>query len=811
MKRPLPRFASPASRRALGGLMFFALAVAATALFLPAGQRMAGPQEGGVRAERIVAGLTGPDNVSRSSTPSSEPLIGVDASGAAYVVWFESTPNRQFYFATNRGGAWSAPAWFDRLYYDTEEAGFGVLAVSSSGVCHLIFQDVRAASYDIFHAAYSGAWGSAVNVSPNEGGSAYGGVAVNPTSNAASVVWMDGTGREEGWDILGRTRGASGSWGAIQLLPVGGGYMPKIAFDGTGTAHMVWSTGWGRTVWYSKNRTPETASGWTSPTLIKYDVGEDWSFLRVAADNAGNAYMIWMDGTRGNDEIVLVKIAADGSVGSEINVSQSAASSHDGALAVDKSSGSIYVAWVEGNDIFFNMYNGSWLGAQSLTNGAAPSGMPALAVDASGTVHLVFQQLAGGNYEIFYASVTSGPLPPAIRVTSPNGGETWAPGSAQTVAWTTRGATVNAVRIELSTNGGEGWSTLSASAANTGTFAWTVPSTASTTCLVRVSDTGNSGLTDLSDGYFTIGAPPPPAAKITVVAPNGGEVWEALTTQQILWVTQGTVGPVRIELTLDGGASWSDVVTSTPNSGSFAWTVPNAPGPHAGIRISQASTGTPVDTSDAVFTISPPPRAAPPIGLTLGTRLAGSETTKINALAWQDNPDNQAIQLLNFKIYRKPATGSDGEFVLIATVPPQAHAYEDANLPLTRKFTYAMTALGRTGPDSEASEFVTEIPVFPPLDGAAATIVNSSLFKKEIMNVVTWRDNPLNLPVGIVRFNIYRRATGQDDAQFKKIAWVLSSVFEYRDRKLAAGDAFDYRVTAVDAAGTESAPVSALR
>jgi hypothetical protein len=795
--------------RAFRGTLLLAAVLAAAAPSLPAGQGAADPRADGARAAKVAAALTGPFNISLSSTPSGDTLVGVDGSGVAYAVWFEYAPTRQFYFATNRGGSWSAPYSFDRIHYDAEEAGFPVLAVSSSGVCHLVFQDVRDASYDIFHAAYDGSWGAAVNLSANEGGSAYSGVGVNPVTHAASVVWQDGTGLTHGWDILGRVRSASGSWGARLSLPVGGGYMPKIAFDGTGTAHMVWGTGWGTTVWYARNRTPESASGWTSGTLIKYDVGEDWSYPKVAADNAGNAYMIWMDGTRGNDEIFLVRIAADGSVGSEVNVSQSAASSHEATLAVDKSSGSIYVAWVENGDIFFNMYNGSWLGPQNLTNGAGASGQPSLAVDASGVVHLVFRQLSGGNDEIFYASVTSGPLPPAIRVISPNGGETWAPGTAHDVTWTTRGATVSAVRIELSTNGGAGWSTLAASVSNTGSYAWTVPSSASPTCLVRVSDTGNSGLTDASDGYFAIGTPPPAAAKITVVAPNGGEVWEALTTQQILWTTQGTVGAVRIELTLDGGASWSDIVASTPNGGAYAWTVPNSPGPYCGVRISQASTGTPVDTSDAVFTISPPPRAAPPIGLTLGTRLAGGEATKINTLGWQDNPDNRAIQLLSYKIYRKPVDAADDQFALIATVSPLTHAYEDANLTLTRKFTYALTALGRTGPESEASEFVTEIPVFPPLDGAAATIVNSSLFKRETMNVVTWRDNPLNIPVSVVRYNIYRKATGQDDAQFKKVAWVLSSEFEYRDRKLAAGDAFEYRVTAVDAAGTESAPVAA--
>jgi hypothetical protein len=780
--------------------------LAALALLLPAGQK-----EGGSRTSKITAALASPANISHAAAPCDTPLVGVDANGAAYAVWFEYLPNRTFYFATNKSGAWSTPYAFERLYYDVAEAGFPWMAVSSSGVCHLIFQDGRETSYDIYHVAYDNGWGSAVNVSSNEGGSAYGGVAVSPVDNSAHVVWQDGTGLSLGWNIDGRSRSASGSWGAVEILPVNGGYMPKIAVDGSGTAHMAWGTGWGTTIWYSKNRTPQSASGWTQPTLIKWDVGEDWSYPKIAADNAGNATIAWMDGTRGNDEIFVVKVAADETVGSEVNVSQSAASSTEATLAVDRSNGNIYVAWVENGDIYVNMYNGSWSGPQNLTNGTGRAGMPFLAVDASGVVHIVYQQETGGLTQIFYASVLVGPVPPGLRVISPNAGESWPRASTQSIAWSTRGVTVNSVWIELSTNGGTSWSTLAASASNTGSFSWTVPNTLSATCLVRVSDTGTSGLTDTSDAYFSIVAPPPPPTYITVVAPNGGEVWQALSTQQILWTTQGTVGAVRIELTTNGGASWSDIVASTPNSGAYAWVVSDTPGSNCGVRISQASTGTPADTSNALFTISPPPRASPPINLTLGTRLAANLAAKINTFGWQDNPDNRAIELQSYKIYRKPVDAADGEFALIATVSPQTHVYEDANLTLSRKFTYALTALGRTGGKSDVSDYVTEISVFQPLSAAVATIVNSSLFKKEILNVVSWQDNPLNTPVAVVRYNIYRKSSGQDDSQYKKIAWVLSSVFEYRDRKLASGAAFDYQITAVDASGTESAPADAVR
>lgn len=775
-------------------------------LFVPAGQKSEGS-----RTVKITAALATPVNISRSSSPSGDPVVGVDGNGSAYAVWFEYLPNRAFYFATNRSGAWSSPYQFERLYYDVEESGFPVLAVSSSGACHLIYQDARENSYDIYHIAYDSGWSSAVNASSNEGGSAYGGVAVNPLDNAAYVVWQDGTGRDQGWDLYFRARNAAASWGSKQILPIGGGYMPKIAVDGSGTAHMVWGTGWGTTLWYSKNRTPLNASSWTQPILIKGDVGEDWSYPKIACDSAGNAFIIWMDGTRGNDEIFLVKVASNGAVSGEVNVSQSAASSADATLAVDRSNGNIYVAWVENGDIYFNMYNGSWIGSQNLTSSAASSGMPGLAVDPSGTVHLVYREGSGGNSEIFYASVSSGPEVPSVRVFSPNGGETWAPASSHEITWTTRATTTANVRIEFSANAGASYAVIVASTPNDGSHSWTVPGTVSATCLVRITDTGNTALTDTSDSYFSIAAAPPPPSQITVVSPNGGEVWQAQTTQQILWTTQGTVGPVKIELTTNGGASFANIVASTPNNGAYAWLVPDSPSPACGIRISQASTGTPTDTSNAVFTITPPPHAEPPVGLDLATRLADGAGSKINTLSWLDNPENKAIELQSYRIFRKQTDAPDSAVVLIASVSPQTHSYEDTNLPFARKFTYGMTALGRNGVESDGSEFVTEISVFPPLAARVTTVVNSSLFRKETLSVVSWQDNPLNIPVAVARYNIYRKKSDQDDSKFAMISWVISSTFEYRDRKLATGADFVYRLTAVDASGTESAHVTAIK
>ena len=96
----------------------------------------------------------------------------------------------------------------------------------------------------------------------------------------------------------------------------------------------------------------------------------------------------------------------------------------------------------------------------------------------------------------------SGGTTASVTVTAPNGGESWAGGSTQNVTWTSAG--VANVKLEYTLDG-TAWSTIVAStAASAGSYAWTVPATASTAARVRVSDAANAAVSDASDAAFTV-------------------------------------------------------------------------------------------------------------------------------------------------------------------------------------------------------------------------------------------------------------------------------------------------------------------
>ncbi|MFY0526885.1 lamin tail domain-containing protein [Archangium gephyra] len=90
----------------------------------------------------------------------------------------------------------------------------------------------------------------------------------------------------------------------------------------------------------------------------------------------------------------------------------------------------------------------------------------------------------------------------SVTVSSPNGGESWVGGSPQSISWTATGVTN--VKLEYTLNGTT-WTTITSSfPASTGYYGWTVPSNATTTARVRVSDATNSAVSDTSNATFTI-------------------------------------------------------------------------------------------------------------------------------------------------------------------------------------------------------------------------------------------------------------------------------------------------------------------
>jgi hypothetical protein len=93
-------------------------------------------------------------------------------------------------------------------------------------------------------------------------------------------------------------------------------------------------------------------------------------------------------------------------------------------------------------------------------------------------------------------------------------------------------------------------------------------------------------------------------SSLSLLYPNGSEVIMGGTTRTITWDSQGTIGNVLIEFSLDNGRTWREVYPANVGSaGSYKWLVPIVDSEQCRIRISNAARLGVHDTSDEVFTI----------------------------------------------------------------------------------------------------------------------------------------------------------------------------------------------------------------
>jgi hypothetical protein len=188
-----------------------------------------------------------------------------------------------------------------------------------------------------------------------------------------------------------------------------------------------------------------------------------------------------------------------------------------------------------------------------------------------------------------------------ITVTSPNGGEEWMVGQVYDVTWTSSGVS-GKVKAEYSLDGGSSWNVLDDSTTNDGVKPWRMPDNISSSCLVRISDVSYPGVYDVSNRTFSVVSPD----FVTITKPNGGETWQGGTTQTITWDSEGDVGNLKIEYSVNNGAGYNTIASTTSNDGSHSWDIPSTVDSTTCIvRISEID-GNANDVSDEVFTVESP-------------------------------------------------------------------------------------------------------------------------------------------------------------------------------------------------------------
>jgi predicted GH43/DUF377 family glycosyl hydrolase len=169
-------------------------------------------------------------------------------------------------------------------------------------------------------------------------------------------------------------------------------------------------------------------------------------------------------------------------------------------------------------------------------------------------------------------------FPPTVTITSPNGGEDWMKTKAYPITWEAVG-NLNDTSISLaySTDNGTSWTDIATRRPNTGFYKWTVPSTETSGALIRVSVLdvdGNVG-EDTSDATFAID-PPAPKAGLFHLPAEGTKMVPGPVS--LAWTVEDPWGlaeaPLTLELSTNGGLTWTTVAEGMPFTDGIDWEVP---------------------------------------------------------------------------------------------------------------------------------------------------------------------------------------------------------------------------------------------
>lgn len=234
-----------------------------------------------------------------------------------------------------------------------------------------------------------------------------------------------------------------------------------------------------------------------------------------------------------------------------------------------------------------------------------------------------------------------------IQVIYPNGGETWEKGNRYTIRWTSQGIQGNVqILLKYGPHSG-GWYTISASAPNTGSYNFLLPTgnldgqylhEEPQQYMIYIM-TLDRTISDSSDNRFSIVT----KSGIRVLYPNGGEKLELLGEYNIRWHSSGHIDRVNISFentdkrTVIGLASGRNI----RNTGNHRMTLEKRlpPGNYK-IRVSAAGSNV-RDESDRAFEI-----VMPRIDLVCGLLYFGKVTRKKNYIL-----SGKVTKSMKFEVY----------------------------------------------------------------------------------------------------------------------------------------------------------------
>jgi len=362
--------------------------------------------------QSVQAGWTPAKRLTWTSGYSYSPAIAVDSFGHLHLVWHEYPPGNEelYYMKSTDGGATWTPA--KRLTWTSGNSWNPAIVVDASGKLYLVWRDSTPGfDYEIYFKKSTdggGTWTPSKRLTWTSGLSSYPNIAIDSVGNL-HLVWTDNApGNDELYYKKSTDEGAS--WSKMKRITWTPGYSnyPAIVAEPSNYIHTIWEDDSpGNNQLYYKKSTDEGAS-WSKMKRITWT--SNHSFWPVAAvDSSGNLHVIWGEKLSDGVELYHKKSTDSGATWTtNKRITWTSGRCYYPAITVD-SSDHLYVVWYDdgpGNaEIFYKKTTdggATWSASQRITWNSGHSYDPAIAVDLSSNIHVLWTDGTPGNDEIYY-------------------------------------------------------------------------------------------------------------------------------------------------------------------------------------------------------------------------------------------------------------------------------------------------------------------------------------------------------------------------------------------------------------------------
>jgi hypothetical protein len=381
-------------------------------------------------AAHIETTFTSPYNISNSQSydGTQHPRLVQSTDGYLHVTWMEGVLNGLKGPAYVRGQETIWPLWEWAGPQDNPAETNPAIALGSDGTAHLVWAGGGGSPYDIYYASKpaGGVWSSPVNISNSDYDTLYPSIDLDSTGR----IWVayQSSLSDTNDEIYVVDKPAGGGWGTpVKISPSAQDDMnASLIVDRDDVIHVVWrnndySLNW--EILYARYQ----GGSWTIPINLSATATSSY-FPRIATDSTGRLFVAWQDEIGGPDAFnVLFRLSTDAGLtwSPYIQVSNSTSARYP-ALSADDAC-NVYVVWQDyragsQTEIYFSRSSdcgSTWLGDENVSLNGSNSYYPDVVAASGGIAHIVWQDLAPGQPDIYYSKATIPTPPPSTSTPTP--------------------------------------------------------------------------------------------------------------------------------------------------------------------------------------------------------------------------------------------------------------------------------------------------------------------------------------------------------------------------------------------------------